>query len=318
MHPTAHRLLTLIGLLQARRHWSGAELAERLGVDRRSVRRDIERLRALGYPVQASSGVGGGYRLGAGAQVLPLLLDEDEAILVAIALRAAASSIAGMEDAARTVLGKLDPLVPARRQRQAGQVHAITTTLSDPPATDARVLGQLALACRENALLAFDYCSHHGQASQREVQALHLVNHGRRWYLLAWDLGRNDWRTLRVDRIGTVQRMPGSGLPRRLPAPADAMVRQAVSRSPFPLRAELYLAGSLATLEHVIPAWCGVLEEDGDAHCWLRMGAETPAMLAAQILSVGQRALAIRTDPPGLHADLSAEVAGLGALLAAG
>lgn len=315
MHSTAHRLLRLIGLLQARRHWSGAELAERMGVDRRSVRRDIERLRGLGYPVQASSGVGGGYRLGAGAPALPLLLDEDEAATIAIALRTASASVAGIEDTARAVLAKLDPLVPAPRRRQAGQVHDAMATLAQPPDTDARLLATLARACRQRQRLALDYRAHDGHPSQRQVEAQHLVNHGRRWYLLAWDLGRADWRTLRVDRIEALRAQPGQGMQRPLPAPAEAMVRQAVSQAPFSLQAGLRLAGSVDDLQQRIPPWCGVLEADGPAHCWLRLGADTPAMLAGQILSIGMLPEQVDISPPALRAELAAHAMALGDLL---
>lgn len=317
MRYTAHRLLRLIALLQARRHWSGAELAERMGVDRRSIRRDMERLRELGYPVQAASGVGGGYRLGAGAPVLPLLLDEDEATAIAIALRAAAASVAGIEDTACAVLAKLDPLVPARRRRQAGEVHAATATLGVAPSADARLLGLLARACREVALLAFDYRSHAGASSRREVEAQHLVNYGQRWYLLAWDRGRQDWRTLRVDRMDPVQVLAGHGLHRTPPAPPEAMVRQAVSQSPFPLQAELRLAGSVALLAPRVAPWFGVLEADGPDHCRLRMGAETAATLAGQILALGLRPLSVSITPPAMRAALQEEVTQLAALLAA-
>lgn len=316
MRHTAHRLLRLIALLQARRHWSGAELAERMGVDRRSIRRDIERLRELGYPVQASAGVGGGYRLGAGAPVLPMLLDEDEATTLAIALRAASATVSGIDDTARGLLSKLDPLVPARRRQQAGEVHAATATLSDLPATDARLLGRLAQHCRQAARLAFEYRSAQDVVTQRQVEAQHLVNYGRRWYLLAWDLVREDWRTLRVDRMGVVQPQPQPGLHRRTPAPPDVMVRQAVSQAPFTLQAILRLAGSQAELEGRIPPWCGVLEPDGADHCLLRMGAESRGMMLAQILSLDRLPLALWTSPPELRDELAQRLAGLGKLLA--
>lgn len=311
MLPTAQRLLRLIGLLQAKRHCSGPELAERLGVDRRSVRRDMERLRELGYPVHASSGVGGGYRLGAGAPALPLLLDEQEATTIAVALRAAAASMAGIEETARRVLTKLDPLVSTRQRRQAGEVHAATATLSTLPSVDAALLGQLAQACRQGGRLGFDYRAHDGTLSQRQVDAQHLVNYGWRWYLLAWDLERDDWRTLRVDRITALQVLPGEGRLRRLPDAADAMVRQAVSRSPYTLRADIRLAGSLDLLSARIPPWCGVLEADGEHHCWLRMGAETPALLASQILSCGQLPLLVRTTPEPAAAAVLSHLAAL-------
>ncbi len=316
MRHTAHRLLRLISLLQARRHWSGAELAERMGVDRRSIRRDIERLRELGYPVQASAGVGGGYRLGTGAPVLPMLLDEEEATTLAIALRAASATLSGIDETARGLLSKLDPLVPALRRQQAGEVHAATATLSDLPATDARLLGRLAQHCRQAARLTFEYRSAQDVLTQRQVEAQHLVNYGRRWYLLAWDLVREDWRTLRVDRMGAVQLQPGPGLHRRTPAPPDVMVRQAVSQAPFTLQATLRLAGSLAELEGRIPPWCGVLEPEGPDHCLLRMGAESRGMMLAQILSLDRLPLALWTSPPELRDELAQRLAGLGQLLA--
>ncbi|HCR32084.1 MAG TPA: DNA-binding transcriptional regulator [Stenotrophomonas sp.] len=316
MRHTAHRLLRLISLLQARRHWSGAELAERMGVDRRSIRRDVERLRELGYPVQASAGVGGGYRLGTGAPVLPMLLDEEEATTLAIALRAASATLSGIDETARGLLSKLDPLVPARRRQQAGEVHAATATLSDLPATDARLLGRLAQHCRQAARLSFDYRSAQDVLTQRQVEAQHLVNYGRRWYLLAWDLVREDWRTLRVDRMGAVQLQPGAGLHRRTPAPPDVMVRQAVSQAPFTLQATLRLVGSLAELEGRIPPWCGVLEPEGPDHCLLRMGAESRGMMLAQILSLDLLPLALWTSPRELRDELAQRLAGLDQLLA--
>gem|GEM_PF-151090 len=312
---TAQRLLRLIGPLQARRHWSGAELAERMGVDRRSIRRDIERLRELGYPVQASSGVGGGYRLGAGAPALPLLLDEEEATTIAIALRAAAASIAGIEDTARAVLAKLDPLVPARRRQQAGEVHAVTATLSRAPEADARLLGTLARACRQWQRLALDYRARDGRVSQRQVEAQHLVNYGHRWYLLAWDLGRADWRTLRVDRIEGVRAEDERGTYRRLPAPAEVMVQHAVSHAPFALQATLRLEGRLEDLQPSIPPWCGVLEADGPKHCRLRLGAETPSMLAGQILGIGLLPQRVITWPPALREELATCATALAAVL---
>lgn len=316
MRHTAHRLLRLISLLQARRHWSGAELAERMGVDRRSIRRDIERLRELGYPVQASSGVGGGYRLGAGAPVLPMLLDEEEATTLAIALRAASATVSGLDDTARGLLSKLDPLVPTRRRQQAGEVHAATATLSGMPSTDARLLGQLAQHCRQAARLRFEYRSAQDTLTQRDVDAQHLVNYGSRWYLLAWDRIREDWRTLRVDRMGAVCALASPGLRRRTPAPPEAMVRQAVSQAPFPLQVVVRLAGSMAELQGRVPPWCGVLEAEDDQHCLLRMGTESRGMMLAQILSLDRLPVALWTTPPELHTELAQRLADLQQLLA--
>ena len=304
MSSPAQRLLRLISLLQARGHWSGAALSERLGVDRRSIRRDIERLRELGYPVQASAGVGGGYRLGGGAPVLPLLLDEDEATAIALALRAATASMGGMEDTARRVLSKLEPLVPVRRRHEAGDLHAATSTLSEAPAVDMALLGRLAHACRTRALLAFDYSSHSGTLTRRRVEAQHLVTYLRRWYLLAWDCERQDWRTLRVDRLTGLVVEAAQGMQRRTPQSPEAMVRHAVSRAPFLLQAEVTLRGSAAELGPQLPPWCGVPREDGPGQCVLQMGADSAAMLAGQILSLGRPVLAIATSPPALAAAL--------------
>jgi hypothetical protein len=159
-----------------------------------------------------------------------MLLDEEEATTLAIALRAASATVAGIDDTARGLLSKLDPLVPTRRRQQAGEVHAATATLSDLPSTDARLLGT-AGHCRQASRLAFEYRSAQEAVTQREVEAQHLVNYGRRWYLLAWDLGRQDWRTLRVDRMGAVRECTEPGMHRRTPAPPDVMVRQAVSQA---------------------------------------------------------------------------------------
>jgi predicted DNA-binding transcriptional regulator YafY len=152
--------------------------------------------------------------------------------------------------------------------------------------------------------------------TQREVEAQHLVNYGRRWYLLAWDLGRQDWRTLRVDRMGAVRECMEPGLHRRTPAPPDVMVRQAVSQAPFALQAIVRLAGSHSELEGHIPPWCGVLEADGAEHCLLRMGAESRGMMLAQILSLDRVPVALWTTPPGLREELAERLAGLGQVLA--
>jgi len=288
MASPASRMLRLIALLQTRRTWSGAELAERLGVDRRSLRRDVERLRGLGYPVRACSGVGGGYRLAAGAQALPLLFEEEEAVAVAVALRAAAASMGGLEDTALRVLAKLDPLLPARARQQAGALHAVTVSLGhDAVVPDTRLLVGIAAACRDRRLLGFAYRDHQGQASERWIEPLRLVNFGRRWYLLGWDRDRADWRTFRVDRIDAPLRLGDLAAARPPPRDPAAMVREAVRFAPFPLQVRLRLRGDLADLAARIPPWCGVLEAGEDGDCRLAMGAESPALLASELLALG-------------------------------
>jgi len=316
MGSAASRTLRLIGLLQTRRVWAGAELAERLGVDRRSLRRDIERLRALGYAVQASSGVGGGYRLAAGAQMLPLLFEDDEAVTVAVALRAAAASMGGLEDTALRVLAKLDPLLPARVWQRAGALQAVTLSLGQEPAADTQVLIGIASACRDRRLLGFGYCDHAGRSSQRLIEPLRLVNYGRRWYLLGWDRDRADWRTFRAERI-VPPLQPGETIALRLP-PRDpaAMVRDAIQHSPLPQQfgLSLRLRGSMAELGPRIPSWCGTLEAEQDGHCRLTMLADTLPWLAAQLLTLGVPFASLQADAAvtaglrGALADLLAQL----------
>jgi predicted DNA-binding transcriptional regulator YafY len=315
MRHTAARLLRLIALLQARRFWPGAELALRMGVDRRSIRRDIERLRQLGYPTQSSSGTGGGYRMGAGAPALPLLLEEEEAVTMAVALRAAAASVGGIEDTAERLLAKLDPLVPTRLRQQTGQVHAATATLSDLAAPDARLLGQLAQACRLVTRLRFAYRSSEGLMSQRQADAHHLVNYGRRWYLLAWDLQRADWRTFRVDRIEDLQAKGAQGLRRPTPEAPEAMVQRAVSQAPFGHRLVVRLAGTLEQVRASIPGWCGVPEPEGPTHCLLTLSADSPALLASLMLTLEVDFELVRASSPALLPRLRASLDALQARL---
>lgn len=312
----ASRTLRLIGLLQTRRVWAGAELAQRLGVDRRSLRRDIERLRALGYAVQASSGVGGGYRLAAGAQMLPLLFEDDEAVTVAVALRAAAASMGGLEDTALRVLAKLDPLLPARVRQRAGALQAVTLSLGQEPAAETQVLIGIASACRDRRLLGFGYCDHAGRSSQRLIEPLRLVNYGRRWYLLGWDRARADWRTFRAERI-VPPLQPGETVALRLP-PRDpaAMVRDAIQHSALPQQFGLSvrLRGSMAELGSRIPSWCGTLEAEQDGHCRLTMLADALPWLAAQLLTLGVPFASLQADAEviaglrGALADLLAQL----------
>src|SRR6266568_1851332 len=201
MSETAARLLRLLSLLQARRDWTSSELATRLGVTTRTIRNNVDRLRGLGYPVDARPGVAGGYRLGSSGALPPLLLDDDEAVAVAIGLRTAASgSIAGIEETSARALAKLQRVLPARLRHRVSAYQA--STLHTPsPATlvDPDVLTAIASACRDHERLRFDYRTHSGTSSRREVEPYRLVNDRRRWYLVAWDADRYDWRTFRVD-----------------------------------------------------------------------------------------------------------------------
>src|SRR5689334_21852396 len=203
MRETSGRLLRLLSLLQSRRDWTGTEIADRLGVTTRTVRNDVERLRELGYPVGARPGVAGGYRLGSGGTLPPLLLDDEEAVAVAVGLRTAASgSIAGIEEISVRALAKLQQVLPTRLRHRvsAFQGYALAGTVRGPR-VDPDVLTLIAGACRDHERLRFDYRTHAGATGRRLVEPYRLVLERQRWYLVAWDRDREAWRTFRVDRI---------------------------------------------------------------------------------------------------------------------
>lgn len=289
MLSTSARLLRLASLLQSRRHWSGPALADHLGVDARTVRRDVERLRELGYPVEASSGVGGGYALGRGAALPPLVLDDDEAVALALALRAASTEVGGIEATALQLMAKLEHLMPTRLRRRASALHAVTLSLrSGPPPVDAGLLSDLATACRDCRSLQFGYRTHTGEAGPRNVQPLRLANYGRRWYLIAWDTDRDDWRSFRVDRIDGRPRTGRPFPPRPVPPDVTARLERGIAYTPFPCRLTVRLAGSVADLQAALPVWCGVLEPETESHSLLRMGADSPDALLAHVVMLGR------------------------------
>ncbi|MBW8369028.1 MAG: YafY family transcriptional regulator [Arenimonas sp.] len=289
MLSTSARLLRLASLLQSRRHWPGADLAAELGVDARTVRRDVDRLRELGYPVEASSGVGGGYALGRGAVLPPLVLHHEEAGALAIALRAASASVGGIEATALRLMGKLDQLMPQRLRRRATALHAVTLSLRNGPAlVDAGLLSELATACRDHRRLQFRYRKHAGETSQRDVQPLRLANFGRRWYLIAWDSDRRDWRSFRVDRIEGAPHAGDAFVPRPVPDDVAARLERGIAYEPFTCRITLRIAGTVPELQAKLPVWCGVLEPETRTHSLLRVGADSPESLLAQVLMIGQ------------------------------
>jgi predicted DNA-binding transcriptional regulator YafY len=204
MVETSARLLQLLSLFQGRRYWSGYDLAGRLDITTRTLRRDVDKLRSLGYPIHSTAGVEGGYQLGAGTTMPPLLLDDDEAVAVALGLRcAAAGGIEGIEESSVRALSKIEQILPPRLGRRVAALQAMIVTPDGTGCTsvDARVLSVIAGACRDQEILRFRYSDHAGAASARSVEPHRLVNTGRRWYLVAWDSDREAWRTFRVDRI---------------------------------------------------------------------------------------------------------------------
>jgi predicted DNA-binding transcriptional regulator YafY len=308
MLTTSARVLRLLSLLQARREWSGADLGARLEVDVRTVRRDVDRLRDLGYVIEASAGPGGGYRLGAGSATPPLLLDDDEALAVAVALGAAAGSVANLQDIALRVLVKLDQLLPARLRRRLGALQAVTLSLAATPSVDPETLAALAAACRDQVRLRFRYRGRRHDVTRRDVEPMRLVHTGRVWYLAAWDLDRADWRTFRVDRIdATAGLEPGARFAAREP-PEDfaTLVSRSISSSPYQRRVRLRVAGAPAEVARRIPPWVGVVEAGGDRHAVLTIGADTYEAVAALVVHAGVDFVLL--DPPDAAAPL-AEVA---------
>ncbi len=231
MLSSSSRLLRVLSLLQARSHWAGAELAERLEVHPRTLRRDIDRLRQLGYPIQASSGVAGGYAFRAGKALPPLLLDDDEAQAVAIALHTAASgSVSGVAEASLRALVKLQQVMPTRlRKRIEALRSAIVPMKGYGPTVDAGALTALAVACRDQLRVAFAYRDSRDQATQRDVEPQGMVHLDGRWYLVAWDPARADWRSFRLDRMQGPVRFGTHFAPR--PGPAGGDLRQHVAQS---------------------------------------------------------------------------------------
>jgi predicted DNA-binding transcriptional regulator YafY len=279
MSETTSRVLQLLGLFQSRRVWTGEELADRLGVTTRSVRRDVERLRDLGYPVHASKGHGGGYQLGAGAALPPLLLDPDEAVAMAVCLRlAAGGSVAGVCESALRALSKLDQVMPARLRSQVSAVHDSTVTLtsnqSDSP-VEPDVLMSLARACRDHEHVATGYVDLHGNTTQRRLEPYQLVTTGRRWYLLCFDRDRQDWRTLRLDRMADVRALGSMFIPRQAPD-AAAYVRRSISASPYRFTARVRYHAPQDALAKVFSQTAVDIEPDGSDKCIVTTGADDP------------------------------------------
>ena len=275
MVQTSARLLALLSLLQIRREWTGQELADRLEVGPRTIRRDVDKLRSLGYPVEAAPGVAGGYRLGAGGELPPLLLDDAEAVAVAVGLRTAATGgIAGIEETSVRALTKLEQVLPDRLRRRVSALSDATSTFGvEGPQIDPDVLATLAGACRDRTRLRFPYIARDDKASQRNTEPHAVVYSGHRWYLVAFDLDRDDWRTFRIDRIRGRLRPGERGRRRTMPGgdPA-AFVKERLRgvRDSEPERGAGNACGSRRPPPAPaarIPARYAVIEPDGEDAC---------------------------------------------------
>ena len=290
MLETSARLLRLLSLFQAQRYWSGADLSARLEVNARTVRRDVDKLRSLGYPVNSTSGPEGGYQLGAGATLPPLLLDDEEAVAVALGLRTAAGgSVAGIEESSVRALAKLEQVLPARLRRRVKALTSFIVPLANTgPMVDASMLSAIAGACRDSEKLRFGYRSREGVATTREVEPHRLVHTGRRWYLAAWDLERNDWRTFRIDRIAPRPTTGTRFTPRRPPEGGfAAYVSKSVGYDPYPVQARVTLQAPAKLVEERIPPGVGVVEAIDEHSSVLRTGGFSLDTLSVYLALIG-------------------------------
>ncbi|MBO0773749.1 MAG: YafY family transcriptional regulator [Actinobacteria bacterium] len=305
MLETSARLLRLLSLLQARRDWTSTELASRLGVTTRTIRNDMERLRGLGYPVEARPGVTGGYRLGTGAALPPLLLDDEEAVAVALGLRTAAgNSIAGIEETSVRALAKLQQILPARLRRRVSAIGSYALPVPSPgPRVDPDVLTVIAAACRDHERLRFDYTAHSGMVSRRSVEPYRLVNDRRRWYLVAWDTDRADWRTFRADRIQPMTPAGPRFTPRALPPDHDiaAQVARGAAEATWRYRARVIVHAPAAHVRARLPIPVEV-QPLGEDRCVFEPGSDHPELLALYLGMLG--ADFTITDSPELIAAL--------------
>jgi len=279
---TTERVLTLLGLLQQRALWTGPELGARLGVTPRTIRRDVERLRALGYPVQADNGVGGGYQLGPGHDMPPLLLDDEEAIATAVSLLAGA----GSGEATLRALTKLDRVLPARLRHEVRALSGSVVAFDGSRAPiDPDVLMTLARACRDEVEAGFSYPSSSG-FSLRRVEPYRLVASGPRWYLLAFDLDRDDWRTFRVDKMTEVSARSWRFRPR--PAPdAAAYVQENVASRVYRHQARFLVYAPASVVRAQIPASAAVVRSRGRSRCEVLSGAGELDFLLMHVVLLG-------------------------------
>jgi predicted DNA-binding transcriptional regulator YafY len=274
---TAERLLALLGLLQHRWHWSADDLADRLGVTTRTVRRDVVRLRTYGYPVEAFGGRGGGYQLGRGGSLPPLLLDDDETLAVALGLGVVgAAAVAGIDDAAVSALGKIEQLLPARLRARLDDLSVATVTRPLDAAAervDRRAFTALARATSGCLVVGFHYVDGHSVPSRRRVEPARLVHAGRHWYLAAFDIDRDDWRTFRVDRITEVELETGRFPLRDGPDPVELVARWAPTTA-FAHRAVVRVECTASDARERIPPAIAEIESSAQDECTLIIGTD--------------------------------------------
>jgi predicted DNA-binding transcriptional regulator YafY len=282
---TSARLLRLLTLLESRREWPGAELAERLGISARTVRNDVARLRELGYPILAAPGVAGGYRLGSGAAMPPLLLEDDEAVAVAVALRSSAGGgITGIEETSVSALVKLEQVLPTRLRRRVNALQAFTVAAPvTGPTVDPHALATLAAACRDCELVRIDYRKQDGTETTRTVEPYRVVSIGRRWYLFAWDRDRHAWRTFRIDRMSLQHQAGPHFTARALPAEdIAAYVMRSVRSAPMRYESRVIVHASAVAIAERLPREI-VLEPVDDTTCIVHARSNSIEMLALHL-----------------------------------
>ncbi|MFF8319118.1 helix-turn-helix transcriptional regulator [Streptomyces bobili] len=288
---TPARLLQLLSLLQTPREWPGGELAGRLQVSRRTVRRDIDRLRELGYPVQATKGSDGGYRLIAGKAMPPLVLDDEEAVAIAVGLRAGAGhALEGVDEASVRALAKLEQVLPARLRHRVATLQAATTPLTsgDGASIAPETLTAIASTVAGHERLRFAYRAKDGTESRRLTEPYRLVSTGRRWYLVAYDLERDDWRTFRVDRVAQPFATGTRFTPREVPqGDAAEYLRQSIQRRQETYEFDVTFQASAEAVAARLPSWFGRPEQTPDG-CRLRAVTGDPLeWLAVRLAMLG-------------------------------
>jgi predicted DNA-binding transcriptional regulator YafY len=285
---SAERLLKLLALLEGRIDWTAVELARRLEVTTRTVRRDITRLRDLGYPVEAMAGPGGGYRLGAGGKMPPLLLDDEEAVAVALGLRVAATSaVGGIEESSLSAMTKLEHVLPPRLKTRLEDITEATVSVPGLPLPEIEQasLAVASAATRARERIRFDYVDARERRSERHVEPLRVVHTGRRWYLVGFDLDRDDWRTFRLDRLSSVWRTGMRSARRETPDPVE-LVQRGIAVEMWQHRARVVLDVDVDRARRTIAGTVGTLEPIDESSSLLLIGADEVGWIARYLLSL--------------------------------
>jgi predicted DNA-binding transcriptional regulator YafY len=285
---TAERLLKLLGLLEGRIDWTAQQLGRRLEVTTRTIRRDITRLRDLGYPVEAVAGPGGGYRLGAGGKLPPLLLDDDEALAVALGLRVSATTaVGGLEDSSLSALSKLEHVLPARLRSRLEDISDATTSMLgvSRPEVEHSTLALVASTIRRGERLRLGYTDNEGTRTERHIEPVRLVHTGRHWYLVAFDLDRDDWRTFRLDRVAEPVDTGMKAARRSGPDPVE-LVQRGITVDVWRYPASILLHASAQRAQYEISPRVGTVEPIDERTCRLTIGADEMGWLARYLVNL--------------------------------